>query len=82
MGQPEFISNALELLRAVLGWLLILIPVAAGVAIAYHAFAKQMEEGDSHAAAQHSRAIRNILVAGAIGMSASVIATTVLNFFR
>jgi hypothetical protein len=80
--QPEFITNALNLLRAVLNWMLILIPVAAGAGIAYHSLMKQVEEGDSHHSAQHTRAIKNILVAGAIGMSASVIATTVLGFFR
>lgn len=81
METPDFINNALLLLQAVLRWLLVLIPAAAGAAIGYHALMKQMEEGDQGAAAQHNKAIKNILVAGAIGVSAAGIVSAILAFF-
>jgi len=81
IGTPDFIQNVLRLLQAALTWLLILIPAAAGAAIAYHALMKQMNEGDQSEAAQHNKAIKNILVAGAIGMSAAGIVTVILGFF-
>jgi len=81
MTTPDFISDVLRLLQAVLNWLLVLIPAAAGAAIGYHALMKQMEEGDQGQAAQHNRAIKNILVAGAIGVSAAGIVTVILGFF-
>jgi len=81
MGTPDFINDVLRLLQAILTWLLILIPAAAGAAIGYHALMKQMEEGDQGQSAQHTRAIKNILVAAAIGMSAAGIVTVILGFF-
>jgi hypothetical protein len=80
-GAPDFILGVLNLLRAALTWLLWIIPAAAGVAIAYHALMKQMEEGDHSAAAQHNKAIKNILIAGAIGVSAAGIVAVILGFF-
>jgi len=81
MGTPDFINDVLRLLQSILTWLLILIPAAAGAAIGYHALMKQMEEGDQGQSAQHTRAIKNILVAAAIGMSAAGIVTVILGFF-
>jgi len=61
--------------------MLILIPAAAGATIAYHALMKQMNEGDPSEVSQHNKAMKNILVAAAIGMSAAAIVSTILGFF-
>ena len=50
--------------------------------IGYHALMKEVEEGDAHSAAGHNKAIKNILVGGAIGMSATAIVRVVLAYFQ
>ncbi|NLK51461.1 MAG: hypothetical protein GX295_03295 [Syntrophomonadaceae bacterium] len=78
---PGIVTGTKNLLDAALGWLLILIPVGCGCVIGWHAFCKQLNEGDPAQATTHNRAIKNALVAGAIGMSASGIVKTVLAFY-
>lgn len=78
---PGIVTGTKNLLDAALGWLLILIPVGCGCVIGWHAFCKQLNEGDPAQATTHNRAMKNALVAGAIGMSASGIVKAVLAFY-
>lgn len=80
-GEPGIVTGTKNLLRAALSWLLILIPVGCGAIIAWHAFLKQLNEGDPAQAAIHNRAMKNALIAGVIGVSASGIVTAVLAFY-
>jgi len=78
---PTIVTGTKNLLDTAVGWLMILIPVACGCIIAWHAFAKQLNEGDPAQAALHSRAMKNALIAGAIGISATGIVKAVLSFY-
>jgi hypothetical protein len=80
-GEPTFVAGAQKLLNDVTNWLLALIPASAGAAIGYHALMKQLSDGDPASAAVHNRAMRNVLVAGAIGMSAVSIVKVFLSYF-
>lgn len=80
-GEPGIVSGTKNLLDAAMTWLLVLIPVGCACVIAWHAFVKQMNEGDPAQAAIHNRAMKNALVAGAIGISASGIVKAVLAFY-
>jgi len=79
---PEFVINFGRLLTDATTWIMFLIPTAGGVMIGYHALMKAMEEGDAHSAASHNKAIKNILVGGAIGMSATAIVRVILAYFQ
>ena len=78
---PGIVTGTKDLLEAATNWLLLLIPAGCGCVIAWHAFVKQMNEGDPAQAAIHNRAMKNALVAGAIGMSAVGIVKAVLAFY-
>ena len=81
-GQPEFVSGAINLLNDATTWLLGIIPAASGAAIGYHALMKQMSDGDPATAAAHNRAMRNVLIGGAIGESAVGITKAFLAYFQ
>ncbi len=80
-GEPGIVTGTKNLLDAALTWVLVLIPVGCACVIAWHAFVKQMNEGDPAQAAIHNRAMKNALVASAIGMSAAGIVKAVLAFY-
>lgn len=80
-GEPGIVTGTKNLLEAATSWLLVLIPVGCSCVIAWHAFVKQMNEGDPAQAAIHNRAMKNVLVAGAIGISAVGIVKAVLAFY-
>ncbi|MFO7153162.1 MAG: hypothetical protein DIU66_008055 [Bacillota bacterium] len=79
---PTFVSGAINLLNDVLTWILYIIPAASGAAIGYHALMKQMGDGDPSVTAAHNRSIRNVLVGGAIGMSAASLVKVFLSYFK
>lgn len=80
-AQPQFVQGATNFLDDATTWLLGLIPSASGLAIGYHAIMKQFAE-DPSAASIHNRAMRNVLVAGAIGESAVAITKAFLAYFQ
>ncbi|MDK2895795.1 MAG: hypothetical protein PWQ98_1922, partial [Moorella sp. (in: firmicutes)] len=72
----------INLLNDATSWLLGLIPAGSGAAIGYHALMKQMSlDGDPSTAAVHNRAMRNVLIGGAIGESAVGITKVFLSYF-
>lgn len=80
--QPQFVQGAINLFNDATTWLLGLIPVGSGAAIGYHALMKVLSDADPAAAAVHNRAMRNILIAGAIGESAVGITKAFLAYFH
>lgn len=78
---PTIISGTKNLLDAALGWVLILIPAGAACMLAYHAFSKSMSEGDPAKTESHNRAMKNILIASAIGITAAGTIKAVLSFY-
>jgi hypothetical protein len=79
---PQFVQGATNFLNDATTWLMGLIPTASGLAIGYHALMKQLGDADPAAAAAHNRAMRNILIAGAIGESAVGITKAFLAYFQ
>lgn len=80
-GEPGIVSGTVNLLNAATSWLLGLIPVGCATMMGWHAFLKQLNEGDPAEAAVHNRAMRNILIGGIIGMSVTGIVKAVLSFY-
>lgn len=80
-GEPGIVTGTKELLEAATTWLLILIPVGCATMLGWHAFVKAMNEGDPAQAAVHNRAMKNVLIAGAIGVSAVGIIKAVLSYY-
>lgn len=80
-GEPGIVTGTKNLLEAATTWLLILIPAGCATMIGWHAFVKQMNEGDPAQAAIHNRAMKNALIAGAIGISAVGIVKAFLSFY-
>lgn len=61
--------------------LLVLIPIACACMIAYHSAMKAASDGDPGVIAEKNRKIRNVLIAGAIGVTASSLIAWALKFF-
>lgn len=80
--QPQIVTGAVNLLNDATSWLLGIIPAGTGAAIGYHALMKQMNDGDPATAAGHNRAMRNVLIGGAIGESAVGITKAFLAYFQ
>ncbi|WP_227766352.1 hypothetical protein [Zhaonella formicivorans] len=80
-AEPQIVSGAKNLLNDATTWLLGLIPTAAGLMIGYHALMKQFND-DPTSASIHNKAMKNILVAGAIGVSAVGLVKAFLAYFQ
>lgn len=78
---PVIVTGTKNLLETATTWLLLLIPAGCATMIGWHAFLKQLNEGDPAEITVHNRAMKNILIAGAIGMSAVSIVKVVLGFY-
>lgn len=81
-GEPEFVTGFKNLLNDVTSWILGLIPVAAGAKIGYHALMKNLsQEDEPHHVSVHNKGIKNALVGGAVGVSATLIVKAFLSYF-
>lgn len=80
-AQPEIISGARNLAQDLLNWILVLIPITGGVMLAYHAWVKQMSDGDPGTVAERNKKMKNVLIASIIGVSAAGIIRIILGYF-
>lgn len=71
-----------NLFSALLKGLLVLIPVACACMIAYHSAMKAASDGDAGIIADKNRKIKNVLIAGAIGETASSLISWALAYFK
>ena len=78
---PSFVSGTINLLQAVNGWLLALIPIAAGLMLGYHGLMKTAAAGDYGAIDAHNRAMKNIVTAAIVAESAMAIIRAVLSYY-
>lgn len=79
-AEPEMVTNTKNLLNDATTWILGLIPLAGGLMIGYQALMKQFTDDDA-LVAKHNRAMKNILIAGVIGMSAVGLVKAVLSYY-
>lgn len=80
--EPGLVTGAKNLLNDATSWLLGLIPAGSAAAIGYHALMKQLSDGAPEAAAVHNRAMRNVLIGGAVGTSAVGLTKAILAYFQ
>lgn len=76
-----FVNNALNLLNDATTWILMLIPAAATLMLGYQALMKQFTD-DEAMIAKHNRAMKNILIGAAIGVSCIGIVKAFLAYFN
>lgn len=78
---PGLISGTFDLLIAVAGWILILVPIGVGVFVSYQAFLKSMSE-DTAIISEKNKVMKNSLVAGAIAETAVGLASIVMGYYK
>lgn len=82
-AEPQFVTGFKNLLNDVTTWLLGLIPTACGAKIGYHGLMKNLsQDEDVHSVSVHNKGIKNALVGGAIGVSATLIVKAFLAYFQ
>lgn len=78
--QPKLVSGTIALLKAASGWLLLIIPVGAGLFVAYHAIQKAMTD-DEAVIAQKNKLIKNTVIGAIIAECANGLITVILGFY-
>ncbi len=76
-----FLSDTTTLVQAIATWLLVIIPVAAGVMLAYYAVMKMMNEGDPQVAMRANHAMTDVIIAAVSGESAAGIIAGVTSYY-
>jgi len=79
--QPKIVSGTLSLISAITGWLLLIIPVAAGCYLTFLSLQKSATQ-DQAVIAEKNKAIKNTIIAAVIGECASGIITLILSFYQ
>lgn len=77
---PKLVTGTVELFKTATTWLLIIIPVAAGLYLGFHALMKSLAE-DNAVIAEKNKLMKNVLIGAAIAEGASGLVTVVLSFY-
>lgn len=78
---PDFIINTGRLLSDVLTWVLFLIPLGAGAMIAWHAWQKNLSDGDAAEISDRDKKIKSILKTSVIAFIGSGLVTAVVAYY-
>lgn len=78
---PKLVTGTVELFRAATTWLLIIIPVGAGLFLGIHAIQKALST-DQAVIAEKNKLMKNVLIGAAIAETASGLATIFLSFYN
>ena len=76
-----FLDDTTALVSAISGWMLIIIPIAAGLMLAYYAAMKMMNEGDPQVAMRANHAMKNVIIAAVIGESAAGLISGITSYY-
>jgi hypothetical protein len=76
-----FLADTTTLVQVIATWLLVIIPVAAGVMLAYYALMKMMNEGDPQIAMKSNHAMKNVIIAAVIGESAAGLIASITGYY-
>lgn len=80
-GTPKLVTGTESLAKAVSSWLLLIIPLSAGAALAYQALSKSLCDDDAMIA-HKNRLMKNILIGAAIAECADSLVTAILAFYK
>jgi hypothetical protein len=78
--QPKIVSGTLNLFAAASGWLLLIIPVGAGLFVGYHALQKSLTD-DQAVIAEKNKLIKNTVIGAIIAECADGLITVILGFY-
>jgi hypothetical protein len=81
-ADPKIVSGTKSLFTAASGWVTGLIPVAAGVGLAFCKFKQVSSDNDPSVVAHYNKQMKTIIISSAIGMTASGTITAVLAFYQ
>lgn len=79
--QPKIVSGTVNLLKNATSWLMILIPLGAGLFLGFHAFMKSISD-DQAVIAEKNKMMKNVLIGAVIATTASGLATFILNYYN
>lgn len=79
-AQPTIVTGTVNLLKAISTWLLIIIPLGAGVFIAVHAFKKSTTD-DQAEIAVHNKMIKNTIIGAIVAVCADGLIAVILGFY-
>lgn len=78
---PQIVTGTTNLFKSATTWLLVLIPVGAGLALAWCKFKQMMSDNDPSVVAHYNKWMKNIVISAVIATTASGIIRTVLAFY-
>lgn len=78
--QPKIVTGTVDLFQAATGWLLLIIPVGAGLFVGYHALQKSLTD-DQAVISEKNKLIKNTIVGAIIAETASGLVTLILSFY-
>lgn len=82
-GTSKYATGTVQLVNDVFFWLTtLLIPATAGLMIAYQAWRKKVADGDGSVVTDANKAIKRILVAAVIGVTASTLVTLITGYYK
>lgn len=81
-ADPKIVSGTKALFQTAGGWITGLIPVAAGVALAFCKFKQVSSDNDPSVVAHFNKMMKTIIISSIIGMTASGTVTAVLAFYK
>jgi|GEM_PF-3452757 len=76
------LSGGQKMIQDISTALLVLVPIAAACMIAYHSVRKMLSDSDPNVVERRNKSIKNVLIAAAIGETASTIVTFVTGYMK
>jgi hypothetical protein len=80
-AQPKIVTGTVNLFKAASGWLLLIIPVGAGLFVGFHALQKSLTD-DQAVIAEKNKLIKNTVIGAIIAETASGLITVILGFYK
>lgn len=77
---PKLVTGTVDLFKTATTWLLLIIPVGAGLFLGYHALQKSLSD-DQGVIAEKNKLMKNVLIGSAVATTASGLVTIVLSFY-
>lgn len=82
-GTSKYATGTASLLNDIFTWLTtIIIPATAGLMIGYQAWRKKVADGDGGTITDANKAIKRILIAAVIGVTASTLVTLITGYYK